>query len=94
MDYGWCRIMPYMPLFGVLDQGVTMGTVWTYIGTSGTYNGSVNYISPSSCSTSGTVNTWLTSTYPPSNYENGYQMRVNTWDSNNNNCGYMFFRAD
>jgi hypothetical protein len=55
-----------------------VATVWTYIGTTGSNNGSVNggaqYLA---CADTSTLQSWLTSNYPPSGYSVGYIMRVN-----------------
>jgi hypothetical protein len=63
---------------GVIASQITLSipTTWSYIGTTGTQNGSVDAGTTSSCRTSGTLQSWLMSNYPPGNYSNGYIMRV------------------
>lgn len=69
-------------------------TNWNYLGTSGTYNLTSTYQNGLFCASSGDVDTWLTSNYPPGNYEVGDLMRVTVKTSSGGSCGYMFFEAE
>jgi uncharacterized repeat protein (TIGR02543 family) len=80
-------------------EAAQSAAVWTYIGTSGSQNASVtapsNYLT---CATSGAIHTWLTDLYAPSNYSNGYIMRVlhSTHDDDFTitQCTAYFYRRD
>jgi hypothetical protein len=86
-------------IVGIIASQITQATTWTYLGTSGTQNGSVTKPAVyGSCATSGDVGTWLASNYPASNYAMGYIMRVqHTYyddEFQTFSCSDLYYRAD
>ena len=75
----------------VLEE-VAVPTDWVDIGLS-SYNGTLLYQNGLFCADSYTVDTWLTSNYPPGNYSIGYIFRVEVKTSGGGDCGYMYFEA-
>jgi hypothetical protein len=71
-------------------------TSWSYIGTSGTPNSTVNNVAPAStCNSSTTIQSFLNSEYPATNYIIGYVMRVFRTNENEVTCSpvYYFYQA-
>ncbi len=79
-----------------ITQSVQMATTWTYVGTSGSNNGSYSYMNGGPwCDSSEVVRTKLTSARPPSGYQVGYIMRVSHFQDDLMPCTPDFFyRAD
>lgn len=72
-------------------------TNWVIIGvdTGDPYNGTVTRTNTVfSCPDTNAVDTWLTNSYPPSNYSIGYVMRVSVYQKGGSTfCGYYFYEA-
>lgn len=76
----------------VASQGAN--PIWVYHGTSGSPNMTISYGGSGSCPGAQEVIDYLTATYPPQNYAEGYIIRVNT---NNGifpptSCNTWYFR--
>ena len=73
---------------------VTFGTVWTYLGTSGSYDDTYSYVTGSTCDSESTTKSKLTTERPPSNYPVGTQMRVTHSTNEPLPCTTRFYRCD
>ena len=72
-------------------------TVWTYIGTSGSYNSTATRVYPGStfCGNSTIqINEARQALPSPSSYSSGHRIRVTVYTANFQFCSYRYFRAD